>query len=205
MRISVTVDSRAYLHSGGTKYYRLASVSVAPAGGKAIHALITNYGPYKAAKGDLASHRPKDGGTSSIEYFDNPTSLANKLNSEAIRRRSRGYDESMEHRQTLYEGDLTQDEADKLLRERIGITTGQWLEILAGLGLPAPESGTTPDMGDVLAKARADLEGKIPTGGRRMGKSTAAKAFAEAKSAMEEVTPPAPVVERDRGVLWGSW
>lgn len=202
MRISVAVDSRAYLHSGGTKYYRILSVSANTATGKSVHALITNYGPYKAAKGDLAGHRPKDGGTSAIEYFDNPTSLANKLNSEAIRRRGRGYDESIEHRQTLYEGDLTQDEADKLLRDRVGITNGQWLEILAGLGLPAPETGTTPDMGDVLAKARADLDGKLVSGGRRMGKSTAAKTFMEAKAA---AAAPAPEPERDRGPEWGSW
>jgi hypothetical protein len=200
MSISVIADSRAYMHSGGSKYYRLISIAITNRDNrKSCYALVTNYGAFKAEKGDIHGHKPIHGGTSSIEYFDNPTSLANKLNSESIRRRSRGYESLPEACITYVENEADEALLQEVLRRKAGIIAGHHSEILMALGMK-DATVTAPGLGDVLAKAKADVESKLPASARKSAKA------AFAASAKTETAPSAPKMpEIDRGEVWGSW
>lgn len=200
MIINTNIDSRAYLHSGGTKYYRLAAVTVV-VDGKAVHALLTNSGPFKPEKGELSAHKPMHGGTSSIEYFSNRTSLENKLNSEAIRRtRSRGYKEWEELRHQATEYGVSELELQNALRGKVGMIAAHYDEILGETGLrePGAASPAKVPFDDLIASAKKGMEDKhgIKSDGTRVPPKRATKAPPE---------PPAPKVEIDRGEVWGSW
>jgi hypothetical protein len=204
-KFSITVDSRAYVHSGGTKYYRLASVSIVGEKGS-VNALLTNYGPFKPAKGDLSQHKPMHGGTSGIEYFTNSTSLDNKLNSESIRRRGRGYTEDGVFRHQDTKLGATELEVQDILRGKLGLTTGHFQEIMTELGTKPAATGT-PTMADLIDKAKAgltDRHGIRPDGTRVAPK--VAKAADDIMPIPPTVrAPPASKPEPDRGAIWGSW
>lgn len=200
---SYTGESRAYMHSGGTKYCRLAMITI-DNGTKKVHALLTNYGPYKgAAKGGLSGHKPMHGGTSGIEYFDNATSLSSKFNWESIRRRGRGYNEATELREHMDGSDVTELELTNALRATIGMIDAHHSEIMGELYTGATAKASTAkkelsaDFAEHIAATKAKLQADRieQMTGKRPG----------VKAAKKVATPPPPPVEINRGVEWGSW
>lgn len=181
MTITVNIVDRAYLHSGGTKYYRLTSVSLTNDDtGKQTHALLTNYGPYNAAKGDLTAHKSCYCGTSSMDNFANASRLNAKFNSEDRRRTGRGYTCHTAHSMTV-DSKVPDNEVASILRNGPGLITAHVKELLESV--------------DLVDFAPATIESVVEKA-RKRPRATASAA----------VPPPAaPEVVIDRGTEWGSW
>lgn len=218
--IAIAYNSRAYLHSGETKYYRIAMVTVR-VGKKQVFALLTNYGPYKSAKGDLTMHKPVHGGTSAIEYTSSMPTLIRRFESACLLRERRGYGAVFSCDSEEYIPDASLLQLQEVMRGRIGMIAGHYNEILEQLRHDDPEASA--EKGDEMDPSARKLHEEFAAfierekvsfevkHGRstRSSRPTGTAAIREGLRATKlppagmSSLPTAPVI--DRGPEWGSW
>lgn len=224
--IVIEHKSRAYLHVGDTKYYRIAAVAVR-VGDQEVLALLTNYGPYSATKGDLSMHKPMHGGTSAIQYFDTPERLWRTFGAHERKRFSRGYQDQMSFGSSLLKRHATPLDLRDAMRGMIGMIDAHYNEILEQLE-PAPmllekaiiATGDTmtvkkptihEEFSSFIAGEKAKFSEKHASSAHRLTGAKAISAGLKAKSGTKErkegklPDAPPPELRIERGDEWGSW
>lgn len=204
----INADSRAYIHSGGTKYYRIAMVML-NRGGKDVFAMYSNYGPLKGTK-NICDHKPCNGGTSSVTYFSTYAGMSSRFFAEVKRRNSRGYEEAFSDGIKVDEPSASDLLTRDCLCGKIGLTVGHFEELIQ-----ESEPSSLDDLGRVttakggsLSKEFADhiAETKAKIAADLLEKRTGIKARKKASTDAGAEAPYIPKPpEINRGMEWGSW